>query len=295
MNTLKYLIFLFFPLLCSCNKNNSTADAFGNFQADEIIVSAEVSGPIVVDSIEEGMIIKKGQLALQIDTVQLALKVKELNSKIRATKARRTNIDAQSAIFEQQKKMALVDFNRIKNMLADSAATQKQLDDIAGEIEVLNRQISSVKSNLESINAEAAALEAGVLQIHDMLSRTKVVAPISGTIIEQYAETGEMAIPGKALFKVANLETMVLKAYVSARQLPEIETGQKVKVCIDGADGQLICFEGSISWISAEAEFTPKNIQTREERVNQVYAIKIRVKNNGPIKINMPGEVWFKV
>jgi HlyD family secretion protein len=294
MKTLKYSILFVLPVLISCSKNNKDADAFGNFQAEEVIVSAETSGPIIAVNIDEGIHVKKGDLVMQIDSVQYALKVNELSSKIRATTAKKSNVYAQASVFEQQKQIALRDLDRVKKMFADGAATQKQLDDINGQIEVLNRQISSVQSNLEGINAEVSAFEAGIMQSKDMLARTKVYAPIDGTILEQYSEAGEMAAPGKALFKMANLENMELKAYVSALQLPAIKAGQAVKVSIDGADGKLIDFDGTISWIASEAEFTPKNIQTREERVSQVYAIKVKVKNDGTIKINMPAEVRFE-
>lgn len=294
MNTLKYPALFILPILISCGKNNNDADAFGNFQANEVIVSAETSGPIKALYIEEGKLVKKGEIALQIDSVQYALKVNEINSKIKATSARRSNIYAQSAVFEQQKQTALKDMERLKKMFADGAATQKQLDDINGQIEVINRQISSVQSNLEGINAEVNALEAAIAQSKDMLARTKVYAPIDGIILEQYTEIGEMAAPGKVLFKIADLENMELKAYISALQLSSVKIGQTVKVSIDGNDGKLVDFEGKISWISSEAEFTPKNIQTREERVSQVYGIKVKVKNDGSIKINMPAEVRFK-
>ena len=280
-------------LLISCGKNTSDADAYGNFQSDETIVSAETSGPVIFVGIDEGMQVSKGKLAMVVDSVQYALKVNELKAKLKATKARKANVYAQAAVYEQQKKVVLKDLDRLKKMFSDGAATQKQLDDINGQVEVLNRQISSVQSNLEGIDAEAQAIQTGIMQAVDLLKRTKVYTPAKGIILEKYAELGEMAAPGKALFKMADLDTMELKAYVSALQLPAIKLGQKVKVSIDAPDGGMKDYEGTISWIASEAEFTPKNIQTKEERVSQVYAIKVRVKNDGAIKLNMPGEVRF--
>jgi HlyD family secretion protein len=294
MKSVIYTLSAFTVLFTACNHNGKDADAYGNFQAVEIIVSAETSGPIIKMNIDEGLKVKKGDLALVIDSMQYSLKLNELSSKLNATKARKANIYSQAAVYEQQKQIALQDLERIKKMFADGAATQKQLDDIKGQVEVINRQINSVHSNLEGVDADVAAFESGRMQASDMLSRTKVYAPTDGTILEKYVEAGEMASPGKALFKIANLEDMELRAYVSALQLPVIKLGQPVKVSIDGPDGKLIDFEGIISWISSEAEFTPKNIQTREERVSQVYAVKVRVKNDGAIKINMPAEVRFK-
>jgi HlyD family secretion protein len=281
-------------LFISCNKNNSNADAYGNFQADEVIISAETSGPIIQVNIDEGLSIQKGELAMVIDSMQYFLKVNELMARLKATIARKSTIYSQVAVYEQQKKIALKDLDRIKKMFADGAATQKQVDDINGQIEVIDKQISSVQSNLQGIDAEIAATESGIKQAADLLARTKIYAPLTGTILEKYAEAGEMAAPGKALFKIADLETMELKAYISALQLSQVKLGQQVTVSIDGPDGKLTHFEGTVSWIASEAEFTPKNIQTREERVSQVYAIKVKVKNDGRIKINMPGEVRIK-
>jgi HlyD family secretion protein len=280
-------------IVLSCNRNNQDADAYGNFEATEVIISAETSGQITKVNFDEGTTLKKGQLALAIDSTQYALKVNELKARLTASQSKRVNISAQVAVYEQQKQVAQKDLERIKKMYADGAATQKQLDDVNGQIDVINRQINSVNSNLQGIDAESNATNAGILQAQDMLARTKIYAPSDGTVLEKYTEVGEMAAPGKSLFKIANLETMELKAYVSATQLPEIKIGQTVKVSIDGSDGKMIEYQGTISWISSEAEFTPKNIQTREERVSQVYAIKVLVKNDGAIKINMPAEVRF--
>lgn len=279
--------------LTACNRGEKPADAFGNFQADEIMVSAETSGRINKVFFSEGMQVAPGGLALRLDTVQYSLKVKELQSKLAATTARKTTVYAQVAVHDQQRAMLQHDLQRIQKMFADGAATQKQVDDLAGQVEVTERQIGSVRSNLQGIAAEAEALESALLQAKDMLARTSVHYPVGGVVLEKYMEQGEMATPGKALFKLADISVLRLKAYLAATQLPDVKLGQKVDVAIDSADGRLIHFDGVVSWISPKAEFTPKIIQTKDERVNLVYAIKVDVANNGQIKIGMPGELRF--
>lgn len=277
----------------ACNKQNNSADAYGNFMADEVIVAAETSGQIKQVFASEGQLVKKGDRALILDTVQGYLKVTELKAKEKAAIAKLDNIRTQIAVYNQQREVLNKDLVRINKMLVDGAATQKQYDDITGQIQIIDRQVSVVQSNHAAVQAEIQAIHAGVLLSEDMLSKTKVLFPVTGTVLEKYVETGELAIPGKSLFKVADLDTMKLTAYVSGEQLTSLKLRQKVTVGIDGNDGNIKRYEGTISWIASQAEFTPKNIQTREERLSQVYAIKIAVKNDGAIRINMPGEVWF--
>jgi HlyD family secretion protein len=277
----------------ACNKQNNSADAYGNFMADEVIVAAETSGQIKQAFATEGQLVKKGDRALNLDTVQGYLKVTELKAKEKAAIAKLDNISTQIAVYTQQKEVLNKDLSRINKMLSDGAATQKQYDDITGQIQVIDRQIAVVQSNYAAVQAEIQAIRAGVSLSEDMLSKTKISFPVTGTVLEKYVEAGELAVPGKALFKVANLDTMKLTAYVSGKQLTSLKLRQKVTVGIDDKDGGIKKYEGTISWIASQAEFTPKNIQTREERLSQVYAIKIAVKNDGAIRINMPGEVWF--
>lgn len=280
-------------LLAACNKGGGEPDAYGNFQATEIMVSAETSGRIVEMPIEEGQKIEKDAIAVIVDSVQYYLKWQELEAKKKAVQAKVPNIQAQVAVNEKQREVLKKELNRFSQMLKDGAATPKQIDDLSGQIDVLDRQILAVKSQLAGIQAEAAAIEAGIAQAKDRLGRTKHVAPVTGVVLQKYAEPGEVTAAGKALFKMADLTQMDLKAYISGRQLSQVKLGQKVTVRIDGAEGKLLPYQGTVSWIASEAEFTPKNIQTREERLSQVYAIKVSVDNDGAIKINMPGEVVF--
>jgi len=280
-------------MLTACKMNNSEADAYGNFEAREVLVSSETAGRIVVMNIEEGQSCEKGFDAVVVDTIQYNLKIHESLARRNAAVLRKDNIEAQVNVYQQQKKVLQTDLERVKKMLADGAATTKQLDDIEGQILVLEKQILAVKSNLAGINAEVKAIDAAIAQIQDMIIRSSIKTPISGVIIAQYAEMGEMTTPGKPLFKIANLDNLELKAFISGEQLSQVAIGQGVKVGIDGENGQMIQYEGKVSWIASNAEFTPKNIQTKEERVSLVYAIKVKVKNDGAIKINMPGEVTF--
>ncbi len=275
----------------SCNNGNSEADAYGNFQATEVIVSSETSGKIVLFDFTEGDILEKGSVVVKIDSVQYALKLKELKARKQAVIARKANVVAQVNVYMQQLQVLEKDQLRLKNMLKDGAATQKQFDDVEGQVSIIKKQISAVESNLAGINAEVVAIDASIAQAIDMKLRTKVKSPVKGTIIQKYVQEGEIAAPGRALFKVADLTNMELKAYISGNQLSSVNIGDDVSVYIDGDKENLKKYTGKISWIASEAEFTPKNIQTREERLSQVYAIKVLVKNDGAIKINMPGEV----
>jgi len=294
MKKIVYILSVLYITAISCNRNNTGADSFGNFQAEEILVSAQTAGQVKAMYIEEGQKVEAGHLAAELDSTQYWLKVTELRARKEAIVAKRKTIIAQALVHEQQLKVLLKDIERVQNMLKDGAATQKQLDDINGQAEVVKKQIAAVNSGLYSLNIEVDAINAGIAQATDMLERTRIRVPVSGTILEKYIANGEIAAPGKPLFKMANLEYMELKAYISGGQLSSIALGQDVKIKIDGADDKLLEYTGKVTWISDQAEFTPKNIQTREERISQVYAMKVKVKNNGSIKINMPGEVYFK-
>lgn len=280
-------------IVASCSDQNNKADAFGNFEAKEILIASEVSGRITSISVQEGQTALQGEIAVQIDSVQNYLKVNELKAKKEASVSKITNVKAQVEVYEKQKALLEKDRVRISNMFQDGAATQKQVDDLNGQIDVIESQINLVKTNLAAINAEIAAYETGISQAADMLAKTQIYFPANGTVVQRYAEPGEIAAPGKALLKLADLKNMELRAYVSGKQLSGLKLGQKVTVKVDNQLGKYSEYRGTISWISTEAEFTPKNIQTKEERLSQVYAIKILVENDGLIRINMPGEVLF--
>jgi HlyD family secretion protein len=288
------IIFIFSVWLFGCTNPNDRSDAFGNFEAETVIISSEASGKILQLNVEKGQKIDAGFVAALIDTMQIHLKLQQIEAQKAAIEAKRQSISAQIAVFGEQKKNLQINEKRIKQMLADGAATQKQLDDITGQTSVIDKQMESTRTQFTSINKELQVLETQQESTLDLLNRCKVISPASGTILETYIEQGELAAPGKPLFKMANLEELTLKVYVSGAQLPGIKIGQEVEVLVDKNETENQKFRGKITWISSEAEFTPKIIQTKEERVKLVYAVKVAVKNDGTLKIGMPGEVSWQ-
>jgi HlyD family secretion protein len=278
-------------LVTSCSTNDERSDAFGNFEAETVIVSSESSGKIIRINVEKGQKIDRGFVAAVTDTVQLHLKLEQIKAQKEAVNSNKQSIRAQIDILEEQKKNMVVDKKRVEDMVKDGAATQKKLDDINGQIAVIEKQIAHTKTQIISVNKELNVLETQQQATEDMLDRCTIVSPANGTVIETYIEQGELASPGKAVFKIADLDEMILKVYVTGAQLPDIRIGQKVKVIVDKNAKENQSFEGKITWISSEAEFTPKIIQTKEERVKLVYAIKVKVQNDGTLKIGMPGEI----
>lgn len=280
-------------LLFSCSNNDDLSDAYGNFEADEIIISSEANGKILELELENGQELKQGQLIAKIDTVLLHLKVKQLNSLKNEVMVNTRDVLSQIKVLEEQKKVILVEKERVENLIADSAASTKQLDDIIGKINVIDKQIEAVRIKNSVVLSKLEALNVQLEQVEYELSKCKVINPVNGIVLQKFVEPYELVMKGKALYKIANLETMELKAYISGTQLPNIKIGQKVKVLIDKTEDENSELEGTINWISSTAEFTPKIIQTKEERVKLVYAIKVTVKNDGTLKIGMPGEVKF--
>jgi HlyD family secretion protein len=291
MKALKNILIGLIIIATGCKNREKTADAYGNFTATEILVSSECAGKVISKKTDEGMRVESGDVAFVIDTLQNSYKKDELMARRQSVLAKSTNLSAQIDVLNEQKKALEVELKRFSKMLGEGAATQKQLDDIISQISVLDKQIVQVKTNFVAVNADASGINASLAQIEDLIKRATVTSPAKGTVLETYAEQGETVTMGKPLFKVANLDEMELKAYFSGSQLPLLKIGEKVRVLADDGKGGIKSFNGTISWIASEAEFTPKIIQTREERVNLVYAVKIKVPNDGTIKINMPGEV----
>jgi HlyD family secretion protein len=278
-------------LLFSCNNTGEKSDAFGNFEADPVIVSTEVSGKILQLNVEKGQKIKTGFVAAVIDTVQTSIKLKQIDAQKAAVVAKRQSIQSQITVFEEQIKNLQTNEKRVAQMVKDQAATQKQLDDITGQISVIEKQIESTKTQFTSVNKELEVLNTQMEATLDLLGRSIIQSPVSGTILETYVEQGELATPGKALFKIASLDELTLKVYVSGAQLSKVKIGQPVNVIIDKTATENQTLSGTVTWISPEAEFTPKIIQTKEERVKLVYGVKVAVKNDGTLKIGMPGEI----
>ncbi len=291
MKSLLYLFAACIVIASGCSKRDQESDAYGNFTATEILVSSEIAGKVLVKNVMEGETIDSLSIAYIIDTLQNSLKKDGLIASKKSVAAKKTNLSAQIAVLQEQNISLEQDFKRFSKMFKEGAASQKQVDDISNNLKVLEKQIEQVRSNYASVDAEISAMNASIAQVEDLIKRAVVCAPSAGTVLETYAEAGESVTPGKYLFKLANLKQMELRAYFSGNQLTQIKTGQEVEIRVDNGTDGIRTMKGIISWISEDAEFTPKIIQTREERVNLVYAVKIMVKNDGSIKINMPGEV----
>jgi HlyD family secretion protein len=279
-------------MLVSCNSNNRS-DAYGNFEAIEVVISSQANGQIKSLAVEEGREVKQGDTIGMIDTVDLSLKKEQLLAQETVILVKLKTIDAQISVQEQQKKNVMVDKERVDRMLKDGAATQKQMDDINGSLDLLEQQIKSTQVQKESVHAELGTLAAQVRQVEETTSKCFIVSPLSGTVLVKFAEAGEITTMGKPVCKIANLGELELKVYISGDQLPYLKLGQSVEVIIDKDKSEVSALQGTVSWISSKAEFTPKTIQTKKERVNLVYAAKVTVPNDGTLKIGMPGEINF--
>jgi HlyD family secretion protein len=287
------IILILLAISVSCSNNQGDADGYGNFEATEVMVSSETTGRIIQFDRVEGNLVEKGDLIAMVDTTILKLQKAEIESGIKSVRTRISSINAQNEILNQQIENLNVNIMRIGNMLKDEAATQKQYDDLTGQVAVLRKQIAANNTQIESVIAEMGVMESRKATVNEQIKRSSVYSPIMGTIIEKYAEAGEVTTAGKPLAKVADLSVITLKVYVSGGQLGRVRTGGKCKVRIDDGEKAFREFEGTVRFISEKAEFTPKIIQTKEERVTMVYAVEIAVVNDGTLKAGMPGEAIF--
>lgn len=280
-------------LLTACSTNNHNSDAYGNFEATEVEVAAEVNGKLMEFNVEEGKTLQKDEIIGYIDTTQLHLKKEQLEANREAIASKTSNVLAQIEVLEEQLKVLQTEKQRIESLLKDQAATPKQRDDINGQISVTQSQIKSIRTQNISVLSEIKAMDAQIAQVEDQIEKSVLKNPVQGTVLVKFAEPSEFAAIGKPLYRIANLDYLYLRAYATGAQLPHIKIGEEVRVLIDETATENWALPGTISWISDEAEFTPKIIQTKEERVNLVYAFKVRVSNDGSMKIGMPGEVQF--
>ena len=276
----------------SCSNSNGKADGYGNFEATEITVSAENNGKLLQFQVEEGNLLKKDQFVGYIDTIPLSLKKDQLMVSKDVIASKSKGVLSQISVLQAKLKTANINKTRIENLIKDHAGTQKQLDDINGEIDVIKNQITSIEIQNAPVVNELKNIDVQLQQLDDQIQKSKITNPIEGTVLTKYAEPNEVTAFGKPLYKIADLSTMELRVYVSETQLANIKIGQKVTVKID-AEKTMKSYDGTISWIASEAEFTPKIIQTKEERVALVYAVKVNVKNDGSLKIGMPAEMWL--
>ncbi|WP_435802560.1 HlyD family secretion protein [Polaribacter sp.] len=278
--------------LFSCENDNGKADGYGNFEATEITISAENNGKLMQFAVHEGDVLQKEQFIGYIDTIPLALKRAQLEVSKAVISSKSKGVLSQINVLNAKLKTANTNKTRTENLIKDNAGTQKQLDDVTGEMHVIKSQIRSVEIQNAPVVNELKSVDVQLKQINDQIQKSKIINPLNGTVLTKYAEPNEITAFGKPLYKIADLNTMQLRVYISETQLAAIKIGQEVTIKIDAED-TMKSYKGVLSWIASEAEFTPKIIQTKEERVALVYAVKIDVTNDGSLKIGMPAELWI--
>ena len=290
-------LLLFFILLFSCKSKDNNYDASGYFEAVETIVSAQANGQILSLNVNEGQELAAGQQVGQIDSTQIYLTLQQVQSQRGAVLSRKPDIGSQTAVLKEQISTAKRELARVERLAAGNAATQKQMDDARSAVTVLQKQLDAQQTSLSntssSINKEGNPLEVQMSLLKDQLRKTHIINPVNGTVLVKYVEQNEMAAMGKPLYKIADLSEIILRAYITNAQLANLKLGQKVTVLVDKGKDKNAEYQGNVEWISSKAEFTPKTIQTKDERSNEVYAIKIRVKNDGFLKIGMYGDLKF--
>jgi HlyD family secretion protein len=295
MKNSKYFGLLISLLWVSCNTGENKFDATGTFEATEVIISAEASGRIMKLGLEEGDNLSAGQLVGYIDSTQLRLTKLQLRENKKAILAGRPDIQTQMESTRKEIESTLIDQKRIENLVKGEVATQKQLDDVNSKLAVLQARLAAQQSSLgtstATLNGQSGSVDAQLALIQDQLRKCVITNPVNGTVLSKYAMANEVTGMGKPLYKIADLSVLTLRAYVNGSQLPNLKIGQAVTVLVDSDKDNYKSYPGNIAWISDKAEFTPKTIQTKDERANLVYAVKINVKNDGYLKIGMYGEV----
>jgi HlyD family secretion protein len=294
-NLLIISVMLFFV---SCGNDKFLHDASGTFEATEVIVSAMATGQVEQFDVIEGQMLTSGQYLGYIDTVQLYLQKLQLQAGVKSINARKPNVNQQVAAIKDQIRKAQTEKQRVENLLKDGAATAKQLDDVETQLTVLQSSLTAAENQLNTaiggLSGEGDVRELQMLQIDDLLKKSRITSPIDGTVLNKYTQAFEVVAPGVPLFKIADTENLFLRCYPLAPQLEKIKIGQEVTVFVNNADGKQREYKGTVAWISDKAEFTPKTIQTQDERQNLVYAVKIAVKNtDGLLKIGMYADVDF--
>lgn len=283
--------------LAACSSDKKNYDATGTFEATEVTISANASGEILRLDLAEGQEVKAGQVLGLIDTTQLHLRKLQLLASAQAVGGRQSNVAIQLATLREQAAAQRRELSRFTELQKQGAATEKQVADLRDQLAITERQLAAQQDALtsgnRSLSDEVTTLGVQIQQVNDQIQKSLIAAPLDATVLAQYAEVGELAAPGRALFKLADLKQIYLRAYIDASQLTAVKLGQEVTVYADQGKSDRKAYKGQVSWISGKAEFTPKTIQTRDERANLVYAIKVRVQNDGLIKSGMYGEVKF--
>lgn len=284
-------------VLAACHGRDSQSDAFGNMEAVEVIVSAEGNGKLLHFDLEEGNRLGLNQWVGTIDTMQLYYKKVQLQETVRALYAKLPDIPAQLNVLRERLAKACYEKKRTERLLESGAATAKQLDDLNAEMALIEKEVVANSSLLtiqqKGLLAEVKPLEAQIAATEDLISKCVVTNPLEGTVLTKFAQRGELAVEGRPLYKIADVDHLIMRAYVGEEQLGDLHIGAEVTVLVDSADGGYREFKGCVTWVSDRAEFTPKVIQTKKERTNLVYAFKVLVNNDGTLKIGMPGEVRF--
>ena len=298
MKTTKLIMAVGLAMLASCGNNEKEYDATGTFEATEVTVSAEQSGTLVRFDVNEGDEIASGKEVGLVDTTQLWLKVQQMDAAKAVYRSQKPDMEKQIAATRQQLAKARQEEQRYRELVADGAVPSKMLDDATSQVAVLQKQldaqIATLNTQLSTLDSQLSTVDVQVSQLRDQLQKCHIVTPIAGNILEKYVEQGEFVATGKPLFKMADVQQMYIRAYITSSQLQNIKVGQKAKVFADYGDDQRKEYDGTVTWISSRSEFTPKTILTDDERADLVYALKVAVANDGYIKIGMYGEVSFK-
>jgi HlyD family secretion protein len=278
-------------LIVACSKSNEP-DAYGNFEAEEVTVSSQATGELRSFTAVEGVHIDKGAIIGTVDTVQLSLELAQLIAQKQSTTARVAAAEEQVRVLEAQVGIARRAYERLLRLAEEKAATAQQVDQAERDYKTLAAQIEAAKSQRNSVASEVGATDARVAQIRDRIARSRITNPVAGTVLSTFSKQGEVVQAGQPLYKIANLDSLTLRAYVTERQLTSLHLGQQVQVRVDKGDGSLLTVNGIVAWVAAKAEFTPTPIQTRDERADLVYAVKVRVANSGgKLKIGMPADL----
>jgi HlyD family secretion protein len=297
MKKVSLLAFATAAIFASCNNSENDFDAAGAFESVETIVSTEAAGTIMQFNVEEGQTLQPNQFIGYVDSTQLYYRKEQLVAQIASTTSQTPNIPVQVAALQSQLAEAQKNQERMNNLFKQSAATQQQVDDANTQVDMLNKQIEAQRSSLDissvTISKQVGPLQKQIDQLNDQIAKCRIINPIHGTVLTKYAEDHEVVEPGKALYKIAETDTIILRAYITGTQLDKVKIGQKVKVRSDKGAKQYGEYTGTVYWISDKSEFTPKTIPTKDERADLVYAIKIRIINDGYLKIGMYGEVKF--
>ena len=297
MKMKKIYLFAIATLVASCNNKNNDYDAAGAFESVETIISTEASGTIMKFDIQEGQTLQPNQIIGYVDSMQLFYRKRQLEAQINSTTSQLPDIPTQVAALQSQLAEAKKNQERTINLFKQNAATQQQLDEVNAQVDMINKQIEAQKSTLgiasNTLNKNVAPFQHQIDQLNDQIKKCLIINPVHGTVLTKYSENHEVVMPGKALYKIAATDTLILRAYVTGTQLNLVKLGQIVNVRADKGAKQYGIYTGKVYWISDKSEFTPKTIPTKDERADLVYAIKVRVINDGYLKIGMYGEVKF--